>query len=305
MEKVENKEKPTKHKQLFHYIVRFGEMIGDNHTTACAAQSAFFVLLSIVPLASLLLAVATYLPFSQEDVLSVLMQVIPGDLYAYVKDILTDLYSRAGTTVISVSAVAMLWSVSNGIKALMDGFNSMYGIRQENGFIKSRIRALTYAVLSIIVFVAVLSVYITVSHYYKVSVRDVFAVEAFGAQFLLSIRHLLGWVLFYFFILMLYVVLPGGFDLPKDEEEHSNLGMRVKSQMPGAAFASVAWLCITRVLGIYIRVFPNLSFMYGSLAGIVLAMLWLYFCMYFLFIGAVINHLLSKGYLTRVKKMLK
>ena len=45
--------------------------------------------------------------------------------------------------------------------------------------------------------------------------------------------------------------------------------------------------------------------MYGSLAGIVIAMLWLYFCMYSIFIGAVINYLLSEGYLTQVKKMLK
>lgn len=305
MGKGEISERVSKLKQLYRYIVKFGKMISDNHTAACAAQSAFFVLLSIVPLVSLLLAVATYLPFSQEDVLGVLMEVVPHDLYVYVKDILADLYARAGTTVISVSAVAMLWSVSNGIKALMDGFNSMYGLGQENGFVKSRIMALAYAAISIIVFAVVLSVYLMVSHYYKVSVRDVFAVDELGTKLLLSIRYLLGWLLFYFFILMLYVILPGGFGLPMGKEEHSNLGMRIKSQMPGAAFASVAWMCITRVMGLYIKVFPNISFMYGSFAGIVLAMLWLYFCMYSLFIGAVSNHLLSKGYLTRVKKMLQ
>lgn len=305
MGKAKMQDKFAKSKKMLHYIKRFGEMIGDNHTAACAAQSAFFIMLSIVPLASLLLAVATYLPFSQEDVLTVLMRVIPHELYIYVKDILADLYGRAGTTVISISAVAMLWSISNGIAALMDGFNSMYDLRQENRFIKSRIMALAYAILSIIVFVVVLSIYITVAHYYQVYVKGAFQVDELGARILLPIRYLLGWILFYFFILMLYVVLPGGFGLPMGKEEHTNLGKRIKSQMPGAAFSSVAWLIITKLLSVYIKIFPNISFMYGSLAGIVLAMLWLYFCMYSLFIGAVMNHLLSKGYLTQVKKMLQ
>ena len=75
--------------------------------------------------------------------------------------------------------------------------------------------------------------------------------------------------------------------------------------MPGAAFASVAWLAISRLVLVYVDIFPNISIMYGSLAGIVIAMLWLYFCMYFLLLGAMVNYFLSKGYLTRVKKMLK
>ena len=115
----------------------------------------------------------------------------------------------------------------------------------------------------------------------------------------------MGWLLFYFFILMLYVVLPGGFGIPMGKEEHINFTKRVKSQMPGAAFASVAWLAISRLVLVYVDIFPNISIMYGSLAGIVIAMLWLYFCMYFLLLGAMVNYFLSKGYLTRVKKMLK
>ena len=104
---------------------------------------------------------------------------------------------------------------------------------------------------------------------------------------------------------MLYVILPGGFGLPIGREEKTNLSVRIRQQMPGAAFSAVAWLVISRVVVIYIDYFPNLSLMYGSLAGIVIAMLWLYFCMYSIFIGAVINYLLSEGYLTQVKKMLK
>lgn len=305
MNKLQQNEKFSKIKLFANFVYKFGVKISDSYTAACAAQAAFFILLSVVPIISLVLAITTYLPFSQQDVLNLLMGVIPDEFAGYVADIINDLYSRAGKTVISVSAIALLWSASKGIAALMDGFNSMYQIRQENSFVKSRAIAIVYTVLFIILFAVVMSVYVTVSHYYKIYIHDIFEIESAARNILLFIRYVMGWLLFYAFILMLYVVLPGGFGLPMGKEEKMNLGKRIQSQMPGAAFSSVAWLVISRVVLIYVEYFPNLSVMYGSLAGIVIAMLWLYFCMYSIFIGAVINYLLSKGYLTRVKKMLQ
>ena len=305
MKQLQKNKESSKIKMILGYAYKLGVKISDNYTAACAAQAAFFILLSVVPIISLLLTITTYLPFSQQDVIDLIMSVIPDEFTSYVAEIIGDLYSRAGTTVISVSAIAMLWSASKGIAALMDGFNSMYQLRQENGSIKSRGIAVVYTFFLLIAFAIVMSAYVSVSHYYQKYIQDAFAIESTVKSILLPIRYIMGWILFYAFILMLFVILPGGFGLPMGKEEKMNLGNRIRSQMPGAAFSSVAWLVITRIVGIYIKYFPNFSVMYGSLAGIVLAMLWLYFCMYSLFIGAVINYLLSKGYLTRVKKMLQ
>ncbi|MDE6625408.1 MAG: YihY/virulence factor BrkB family protein [Lachnospiraceae bacterium] len=305
MDVFRKNETVAKIKLFVNFAGRFSAKISDNYTAACAAQAAFFVMLSVVPSISLLLAVTTYLPFSKQDVYEVLMRVIPIDFATYVKHIINDLYSRAGKTVISLSAVTLLWSSSKGIAALMDGFNSMYQLRQEYSVLKSRLIAIVYTILLIVMFAVVMSVYVTVVHYYKLYIHDVFEFEPAIKNIFLLIRHVMGWLLFYGFILMMFVILPGGFGLPMGKEEKINLSKRIQSQMPGAAFSSVAWLVISRVVVIYIEHFPNFSVMYGSLAGIVIAMLWLYFCMYSLFIGAVINYLLSKGYLTQVKKMLQ
>lgn len=306
MKKSGKKGKRERLKLIISFAYKFGEKISDNYTAACAAQAAFFILLSIVPIISLILAVTTYLPLTQQDVLHLMMQFIPDDLIGYVQDIIADLYSRAGKTVISVSAIAMLWSASKGIAALMDGFNSMYQLRQDNSnWLVSRCIAIVYTILFILLFVIAMCGYVTVSHYYQEYIKGAFEIESAVRTVLLLIRYVIGWLLFYAFLLMMYVILPGGFGLPIGKEEKVNLGVRIRQQMPGAAFAAVAWLVISRVVVIYIDYFPSLSLMYGSLAGIVIAMLWLYFCMYSIFIGAVINYLLSEGYLTRVKKMLK
>lgn len=294
-----------KGKLIINYILRFGNMLTDSYTAACAAQAAFFLLLSVVPMVSLLLAVASHLPFTLQDVSDLVMQIVPDNFKNTVDHILFEWYDASGGAVISVSVVALIWSASKGIYALMVGFNSMYQIREKYPPLKSRAVSVVYTILLIMLFAVIMSVYVFVSHYYKMYVHANFEVGTLARKFFLFARYAFGWILFYAFILMMYVVLPGGFGLPKDDEEKVNFRKRVKSQASGAAFCSIAWLVISQILVLYIRYFPDFSVMYGSLAGIVIAMLWLYFCMYSLFIGAVINYLLSKGYLTEVKKMLK
>lgn len=305
MAKLKEHKKFEKLKLFVNYVYKFGVKMSDSYTAACAAQAAFFILLSIVPLISLVLAITTYLPFTKGDVLYILMRFIPQDLEVYVSSIINDLYNGAGKAAISISAIAMLWSASKGIMALMDGFNSMYQIRQETMWIKIRLISIVYTIILVVVFAIVMSGYVAVSHYYQSYIKDIFMVESAWRNVFLFVRYIMGWLLFYAFILMMYVILPGGFGIPIGKEEKTNFWKRIRSQMPGAAFSSVAWLVISRLVVIYIDLFPTYSVMYGSLAGIVIAMLWLYFCMYSLFIGAVINYLLSKGYLTRVKKMLQ
>lgn len=287
------------------YIQKFMKKVGDRYISACAAQAAFFLLLSIIPLITLLLAISTYLPYTSQDVLNFIMNVIPNEFNSYISGFINDLYSRAGKTVISVSVIAMLWSASKGIVALTDGFNSMYGIEQQNNFLKARLMAIVYTIIFLLFFTLIMSGYVIVSHYYTIYIRDVFSEESMWRNIFLMIRYAMSWLLLYIFILLMFVILPDGFGIPKVKEEKINLSRRIKSQMSGAAFAAISWLIISKLLILYMQYFPNISIMYGSIAGIVIVMLWLYFCMYSLFVGAIINYILSNGYLTRMKKMLK
>lgn len=212
MKKLQKSEKFAKLKLFAEYIYKFGVKMSDSYTAACAAQAAFFILLSIVPMISLILAVTTYLPFTKGDVLYILMRFIPTDLEVYVNDIINDLYNGAGKAAISISAIAMLWSASKGIMALMDGFNSMYQIRQETTWLKTRLISIVYTIILIIVFAAVMSGYVAVSHYYKLYIKDIFTIESSIRTLFLMIRYVMGWFLFYAFILMMFVILPEALD---------------------------------------------------------------------------------------------
>ena len=62
-----------------------------------------------------------------------------------------------------------------------------------------------------------------------------------------------------------------------------------KHQIPGSVFSAVGWQVISLIFSVYLDIFEGFSTMYGSLTTIILVMLWLYFCMYMILLGGVIN----------------
>ena len=70
--------------------------------------------------------------------------------------------------------------------------------------------------------------------------------------------------------------------------------VKIKKQIPGAMFSAAACNIISVFYAIYVNVFTGFSIMYGSLTTIVLAMMWVYACMYVILLGAFINKKISE-----------
>ena len=64
--------------------------------------------------------------------------------------------------------------------------------------------------------------------------------------------------------------------------------LKFKEQIPGAAFAAVVWSVFSWVFSIYIN-YSNSYGIYGSLSIIIIILLWMYFCMYIIMVGAYLN----------------
>ena len=78
------------------------------------------------------------------------------------------------------------------------------------------------------------------------------------------------------FFWVIYVFLP-------------NKKHRAKYQLPGAIFAAAAWMIFSGIFSVYVDKYNNYSSFYGTMTTIALIMVWLYGCMYVLFIGGIIN----------------
>ena len=99
-------------------------------------------------------------------------------------------------------------------------------------------------------------------------------------EFLLSCRFIFSWVILSIVFTMIYTFVP-------------NRKMCFFEQLTGGMFSAVAWSTFSWCFSIYVDCFGGFG-TYGSLATIVIVMLYLYFCIYIIMIGAYINRYLSE-----------
>ena len=71
-----------------------------------------------------------------------------------------------------------------------------------------------------------------------------------------------------------------------------NLHLKFREVWPGALFSLVAWILVSWVFSFYVDNMARYSVLYGSLAAIIVLMLWLYIVSIILLMGPQLNHTL-------------
>ncbi len=261
-------------------------IIGNKYTkdeiTVYAAQASFFLVLASFPFVMLLLTLIQFIPsVSKSDLLQTLVNIMPNMLDSLVISIINDLYMKSPGTMLSVTALTALWSSSRGIMGIERGLNRIYGAAKRRNYFLRRLICTGYTLLFMLVCVVSLALLV-----FGNSIQELFIfffpIIGHLIQRIISFRSLLSTILFLFAFVMLYTLVPAKKQNPWQ-------------QLPGAIFAAICWLLFSYSFSLYFSNFSNYSYMYGSLTAVVLFMLWLYFCICILFIGAEINvHLNQK-----------
>ena len=98
-----------------------------------ASSIAFFFSISIIPMIIILLQFLPYAGLSQLELLSFIEQLIPETVYWLAVRVIAEAYNRS-VTVLSASAVILIWSASRGTMALRWGLNRVYGVKERRRY---------------------------------------------------------------------------------------------------------------------------------------------------------------------------
>lgn len=255
----------------------------ENHLGAYAAQSAFFFVLSIIPLMLLLLTIVQLTPITKADIMTVAVQIIPEEhMQAFLINIINEVYNQS-RTMIPITAVTALWSASKAVLSLTEGLNCVFKCRETRNYILLRITASIYTIFFIVVMIVMLVVGMFGKHIIALA-RGIFPFVIEPIQFLVDSKIELGFFVTLVFAWLIYSILPNNWRKKKF----------VKKQWIGAAFTAAAWMVISYVFSMYLTIFQGFMGLYGSMAAIVLVMLWLYFSMYAILFGGMINQIIGE-----------
>ena len=246
----------------------------DDHVGAYAAQTAYFIMLSFFPFIILLVTLIRYTSITPADVYEAARAIFPASMDSFILSLINEVYSKTAVTV-SVSAIVAAWSAGKGFLALMRGMNTIYNVEERRNYIILRLRSALYTVVFVIAIILSLVVLVFGNSIHEAAVEHM-PFLAVVTGMIVRLKGIVGVCFLTVVFMLLYRFVP-------------NRRARLLSQAPGALFSSVCWYLFSIGFSIYVEYSPGISNMYGSLTTIVLVMLWLYFCMYIILLGAEIN----------------
>ncbi|MDO4764573.1 MAG: YihY/virulence factor BrkB family protein [Eubacteriales bacterium] len=256
----------------------FGRSLTDHHIAAYAANVSYFVLLSIFPFLLGMSEILRLTAFSNPTFLSELWAWLPSDMSGLIHGIIENLSLNKSKFTLPIAIVAALWSASKGALSLQHGLNIAFRQEPNGNFILKRIFAFLFTVgFMLLIF---LSSIVLVFGQYVIDFIEKNIGMDIPDNFIL-IKDLAP-------ILMLIVMMSLAYYSIVYKE------YRFKQIIPGAIFATAGFLLSSWGMTLYIQMSASLSYMYGSLAGVIGLMMWINICSYVILIGAEINAMLKE-----------
>lgn len=268
-----------KWRQLRSNTKRLLEVTHLNRISVHAASACYFMVLAVFPLMVLVLSLLRYTPLELDTLLEVLGGLVPAALLDGMERLVRSTYENSSTALLSVSAVAALWSAGRSIYGLVMGLNAVYGVKETRGYLKLRAINALYMVLFLVVLLLTLVIHVFGKAIVAMLPVEQYPLFGFLADVVNS-RHLLLLLVQTALFTAMYAALP-------------NKRNPAGECVPGAVLASLGWQIFSAVFSLYVDNFRGYANIYGSVYAVALCLLWVYFCMYIIFLGGAFNRFLA------------
>ena len=263
-------------KKLFAGIDSFFKKTADDGVPAYASDTTLFIIVSFFPFLMFLLTLLQFLPFTQKELMDVIGNFVPSQVAQMIGVLVDELYSTT-SLVLSITVIITLWTASRGILGIYRGLNRIYGIQETRNYFVLRLWVMLYTLVFVAMLFMLLALYVFGGVIIRWLTRE-FPILMMNRYTILvvSLRSIIGIVILMIFFLVMYEGIP-------------NRRSRIITERPGALVASAGWVLFSYFYSFYINTMGSLMTTYGSLTAVVLCMLWLYFCMNIVFLGAELN----------------
>lgn len=261
------------------HVRNFLKKLQDDHISEYAAECAYFTILSFIPFIIIFITLIQFTSIDKDMIFFIIKEIIPTTMHDMILGIIDEVYSKSVAT-ISVALVIALWSASKGFFSLSKGLRKIYNVKDEKTDIIVRLEGMIYTIIFIISIILFLFIMIFGNRINILAVNK-FEKLSILTSFILKIRIFALVFAMFIVFLMIYKFIP----------KHKR---KLKTQVYGAIFSSVAWYITSWFFSIYVDIFEGFSNTYGSLTSIILVMMWVYVCMYIVLIGGEINMFISR-----------
>ena len=248
----------------------------DDAIAAMGAQLAYYSIVAFFSLAITIVYVSTLIPTVYTGAAYVLESVFPPSIIALFSttikqiDIPKKIFPMASTAVMSI------WFASRAIRSMMRSFDTIFNaVHRRKSYQRTYLSILFTLVFellfaSIFIF-SVLGKTISKSILPPLEISEQFAIVFNYIRLIFpAVLMLLTFWLFYFYL--------------------PNVKFKMRHALPGALFTTALWLIVSKFFSLYFLKISMFPLVLGSVGGIFVFFIWIYWCSTIVLVGAVLNH---------------
>jgi len=263
---------------LYTVLVFFFEEINTGTVTNKASSLAYVFMLAIFPATIFVFTLIPYIPIKhfQDNLLSILSQVMPHDAYSALESTITDIVKKQNGGLFSFGFLTTLFFATNGVDTLIQSFNKSSLLEETRGYFHRRWVALVLTVvisISLLIAVAIM----IAGHKILVFMQAHIASTAHAWIIVIALlRWIMVIIIFFFTVSVLYRYGPA----------HKQ---RWKFLSPGSIVATLLAVLTSLGFTYYINNFASYNKIYGSIGTLIVVMIWLYLNSLIILIGFELN----------------
>ncbi|HJQ62843.1 MAG TPA: YihY/virulence factor BrkB family protein [Burkholderiales bacterium] len=261
------------------FVLAFQNYI--RHQSANHAGSvAFSAVLASCPLLLFLSAAAGYIgqPGAAAELVSRILSFAPPAVADTLQPVVDEVLAQRNRALLAVGVIFTIWTASSGMQAIRTALNKAYGVDKGLSFWGARIKVTLFTVIGTVGTVLAFASIIVLPYLWTALDKAVGG----GAEATWvwdSVRYALA----FFVLTMVYAAMYGW--LP-------DIRQRLLTVLPGALVGALMWVAAAYILSYTLRSLGKLALVYGSFAGLVATLVFLYVSAVTLIFGAEINGVL-------------
>ena len=254
--------------------------IQDDDIFGRAAQLAYYFFLGLFPFLIFVVASLSVFGFADRG-RALLFQVgssaLPGIAFEVINDAFNDILRASGPLKMSFGVIGSVWAASAGISAIMDTLNAAYAVKETRSVIKRY--AIAVALVAGIGLLLVVSMVL-------ILMGDTIVGTLRASEFVSLTLKIVKWPLALGLSLLAFAIT---YYFAPDLREKKWHWIT-----PGAVAGLILWVIASVGLRLYSHFFNSFSYTYGSLAGVIVLLLWFYLSGIALLSGGAINSVLER-----------
>ena len=270
---------------LVEFFKLTAKEVSEDHVMAFAGNLTYKALFAIFPFFTFLLSLLGL--FNATDLVNTMLNkisgVMPPGAFGFIKNQLLSITNSQAESTFTLGAIVSillaLWGVSGAFRSVMEAMNVMYAVEEDRPFWKKYGISIFISLAVILLMLTALGIVVFGSTFGG----GLASVVGLGSVFQ-TVWSVVQWPILAFVVLFAFALVY--YFAPAAKQKWRWIS-------PGSVMAFVFWLVFSLLFSLYVGTFGSYNETYGSLAGVVILMLYIYYSAVIMLIGAEMNQVIE------------